>query len=179
MYKVSKEEKLGPLAYHPGVTAPGPTKKGIKQINKSKLSDERSIFPLARLNGTKTSPTGVSGCMDEWLDEWMNPSIHQWSIDRSIDRSTDPSTIHPSIHAPKWALHAATRNLKAQLHLNKKKIPRVLGNLAFQNCHASCGEAVCANELLQNAHIKRQQHKHNSTIHLLIVILNFAQKQYH
>ena len=85
----------------------------------------------------------------------------------------------PYFEAPKWALHSATRNQKTHLHFKYKENIRVLGNLAFQNCHASREEAVCANELLQNAHIKRQQHKHNSTIHLLIVILNFAQKQYH
>ena len=59
-----------------------------------------SVFLVARFYGIKTSPPGVSGCMDEWLDQWMNPSIHQWSIDRSIHRSTDPSMIHPSIHDP-------------------------------------------------------------------------------
>jgi len=57
----SKGGKAGHTSPSPGVTAPGPTKVRIKK----KMSDERSIFPVARFNGIKTSPTGVSGCMGE------------------------------------------------------------------------------------------------------------------
>ena len=58
-------QKVKSWAHQPisGPAGTGPTKKKFKK--KYELSDDSSIFSVARFYEIETSPTGVSGCMDE------------------------------------------------------------------------------------------------------------------